>query len=367
MTLRVVVVHERFTELGGSELVVRQVARIFDGTRVLAPVVDPRAVPPGLEASILPAPPLQRLYPGGGRYAHLLPLLPTAMRGFRFPDTDLVITSHHAFANRIRPRGTPALSYTHTPARWLWESQMRRGESGGRPGAVALSTFAASQRRADRLAAHRMDRILVNSSTVQDRVQRWWGRESTVVHPPVDTTFFCPDPNVPREDFLLLAGRLVPYKRPDVAVDVAARLGLKLVVAGDGRSRAALEATAGPNTVFLGRVTDEQLRSLFRRCQALVFPGEEDFGMIPVEAQACGAPVVALDLGGARDTVVHGRSGLLYPERGPGGREGLSEALETLQSMSFDPGAVRASAERFAVEVFERRMLEEARAVAGRR
>ena len=336
MTPRISIVHERFTEVGGSELVVRELARSLAGSEVLAPLVDPNGVPEGLDQHIRADPPLRHLYRGGGRYAHLLPLLPLAMRRLDLSGSDLVITSHHAFANRVRPpAGTPVLSYTHTPARWLYEPAMRTGEVGGALGRVLLSGFATTQIGPDRAAAGRVDRLLVNSTTVQDRVRRWWGRDATVVHPPVDVDFFCPDPGVPREDFLLLAGRLVPYKRPDVAIDVAASLDLPLVVAGDGRSRAGLQARAGARTTFLGRVSDEVMRDLYRRCRALLFPGEEDFGMVPVEAQACGAPVIALDRGGARDSVQHGRSGLLYPMDGPGGRDGLASALARLDDITL--------------------------------
>jgi glycosyltransferase involved in cell wall biosynthesis len=365
---RVTIVHERFTEVGGSELVVRELARLFPGSQVVAPLVHSAGVPDGLQEHIRGHVPLRRLYRGGGTYAHLLPLLPMAMRSLDLSDTDLVITSHHAFAHRVRPpAGTPVLSYTHTPARWLWEPSMRAGEAGGALGGALLSAFAATQTRPDRAAAQRVDHLLVNSTTVQDRVRRWWGLQSTVVHPPVDTEFFSPGSEVPREDFLLLAGRLVPYKRPEVAVDVAAALDLPLVVAGDGRSRPGLEARAGRRTTFLGRVTDDELRDLYRRCRALLFPGEEDFGMVPVEAQACGAPVIALDRGGACDSVLHSVSGLLYPMDARGGRDGLAAVLARLDDVCFDAGRVRSNAERFGRHVFRDKVVEAAAALLSER
>ncbi len=368
MSPRITVVHERFTEVGGSELVVRELVKTFPGSEVIAPVVHPAGVPAGLLPHIRPHAPLRRLYRGGGSYAHLLPLLPLAMRRLDLSDSALVITSHHAFAHRVRPpSSTPVLSYTHTPARWLWEPSMRAGEAGGELGGAVLAAFAATQTGPDRAAAHRVDHLLVNSTTVQDRVRRWWGRESTVVHPPVDTDFFCPDPAVPREDFLLLAGRLVPYKLADVAVDVAAALDLPLVVAGAGRSRPALQARAGARTTFLGRVTDDTLRDLYRRCRALLFPGEEDFGMVPVEAQACGAPVVALDRGGARDSVIHGVSGLLYPLDSRGGRDELAAVLAGLDDVRFDEDEVRRNAERFGKQVFRDKVTSAANALLDER
>ena len=352
MSLRVGIVHERFTEVGGSELVVRELARSWASTRVHAPIVDPAGVPAGLRVEGTGDPVLRRLYPGGGRYAHLLPLLPGAVRRLDLTGSDVVIASHHAFANRLTaPPGVPVVSYAHTPARWMWEADMRRAEAAGRVGGAVLSGFAALERGADRRAAQRMTAIVANSSAVRERVQRWWGRDAVVVHPPVDTGWFSPA-DVPREDFLLLAGRLVPYKRPEVAVQAAARLDLPLVVAGDGRSRASLEALAGPRTTFLGRVDDETMRDLFRRCRALLFPGEEDFGMVPVEAQACGAPVVALGRGGALDTVVDGVTGVLAQEDRWDADGGMLDAVRRAWGTTFDPAAARSNAERFARDVF---------------
>jgi glycosyltransferase involved in cell wall biosynthesis len=233
-------------------------------------------------------------------------------------DVDLVITSHHAFSNRVRvPDGVPVVSYTYTPARWLWEPAMLANEIGGRAGRTALRAFARTQRGPDLRAAQRMTQVIAISTHVADRIARWWGRTAEVVHPPVDDVFYTPDPKTPREDFFLLAGRLVPYKQPEVAVAAAVRAGVRLVVAGDGRSRAAVEAAAGPRTEILGSVDDDTLRDLYRRCQALVFPGEEDFGIVPIEAQACGTPVIARRVGGVLDTIVDGRTGVLYPGDGP--------------------------------------------------
>lgn len=370
MSLHVGIVHERFTEVGGSELVVRELARSWESTSVHAPIVDPAGIPPGLRVEGTGDALLQRLYPGGGRYAHLLPLLPGAIRRLDLTGSDVIIASHHAFANRLTaPPGVPVVSYAHTPARWLWEAEMRRAEAAGRVGGTVLSGFAAVERGADRRAAQRMTRIVANSSAVRDRVARWWGREATVVHPPVDTEWFTPA-DVPREDFLLLAGRLVPYKRPEVAILAAARLDLPLVVAGDGRSKAALEAGAGPRTTFLGRVDDETMRTLFRRCRALLFPGEEDFGMVPVEAQACGAPVVALGRGGALDTVVDGVTGVFALEDRWDADGGMLDAVQRAWGMTFDPVAARANAERFTREVFVngmRRVVDDVLAPARRR
>lgn len=352
---RVAVVHERFTEHGGSEAVVEQMLACWPQASVYAPVVDRSALPPGLRGADVRPGPLDHLYRGGRSYAHLLPLLPVAMARLRIDDCDLVLASHHAFANRARPPrpDVPVVCYVHTPARWIHDPTLRRGEWGGRVGSAALAAFAASQRKPDRRAAARPALLLANSTEVAARIARWWGRCAAVLPPPVNTDFFTPDPSVAREDFLLLAGRLVPYKRPDLAVRAARRAGVRLVVAGDGRMRATVQALAGPGVDVLGRVDDDELLALFRRCRGLVFPGVEDAGIVPVEAQACGAPVLALRRGGVLDTVVDGVTGRLYDIPAEAEEEHvLAAAMLDFDSSSYDAATIRLRAERFSRSAF---------------
>lgn len=346
MTLALV--HERFTDYAGSEMVVRQFSRIWPDASIHAPIVDPAVLPPGMHVQ---ASGLNRLYRSGG-YAHLLPLLPVAMRHLDLPDVDAVLASHHAFANQVvSATRAPVISYVHSPARWMWDPAMRRGEAGGRAGEGALAVFSATQRRRDFAAAQVVRSLIANSHAVADRILRWWHRGSTVIFPPVNTSFYTPDPSTPREDFVLVAGRLVPYKRPEVAVEAAERAGLSVIVTGDGRARRACEEVAGPRTTFLGRVSDEQLRDLYRRCRFLAMPGEEDFGIIPVEAQACGAPVVALGAGGALDTVDPGATGILVrPDADH--VDGFEAVFRGFDPAAFDPLAIRRHAESFSREVF---------------
>jgi glycosyltransferase involved in cell wall biosynthesis len=354
---RVAIVHERFTELGGSERVVEQLHALWPDAPVHTTVVDPAALPPGLVGADIRASALQRLYRGGGRYAHLLPLLPAAMRSVDLGAADLVICSHHAFANLVVPRpGVPVISYTHTPARWMWEPGMLADEVGGALGRTGLGAFARVRRPFDARAARRVTTIVANSHHVAERVRRWWGRTAEVVPPPVDVERFTRRPDVRREDFFLLAGRLVPYKRPQVAVAAAVRAGVRLVVAGDGRSRPAVEAAAGRGVELLGPVDDETLADLYRRCRALVFPGEEDFGIVPVEAQACGTPVLARGVGGVLDSVVDGVTGAFYGAGSPTEEvEALASAMAGFDDERFDPAAISAHARRFSQAAFRRR------------
>jgi glycosyltransferase involved in cell wall biosynthesis len=359
---RVAIVHERFTEHGGSELVVEQLARMWPDATIHAPIVDPAAVPAGLAGHLVRGTWLDRLYRprGNAGYAHLLPLLPLAVRSIDVGDADLVLVSHHTFANRVRVRpGVPVVSYTHTPARWMWDRRLREMELGpvGRP---VLAAYAATQRRPDRAAAQRLDTVVVNSHHVADRVRRWWERDdATVIPPPVDVDRFRPGPESEREPFFLVAGRLVPYKEPAVAVAAARRAGVRLVVAGDGRSRAEVDAAAGPGVDVLGAVDDATLVDLFRRCLALVFPGEEDFGIVPVEAMACGTPVIAHAVGGVLDSVDDGVTGVLYRPPSPDAHvETLARAMTQFDPARYDRDVIRAHAERFAPSRFRQRMSE---------
>ncbi len=313
----VTIVHERFTEMGGSEKVVEALARIWPESTLQSPIIDSKILASGLRDHRSSASWLQRLYRDDGRYSHLLPLLPAAMASLSIPeDSSVVIYSHHAFSHRAKvPEGVPSISYVHSPARWMWDPVLRAADAPGAVADAALSAFAATRRRADRIAAQRPDVLIANSSEVADRIRRWWGRESVVVPPPVQLDIDRgATAGARREDFYLLAGRLVPYKRADIAIEAATAAGVPLVVAGDGRFRDRCEAVAGPSVTFLGRVDDDELHSLYRRCKALLFPGIEDFGIVPVEAMAHGAPVIGVNRGGLIDTVVHGSTGLLVED-----------------------------------------------------
>lgn len=331
----VALVHERFTEWAGSEMVVEQLAAQWPTAPVYAPITRADVVPAWMRERVHPGR-LTRLTTGGGGYAHLLPLLPMAVARLPIPPVDVVVTSHHAFGTQVvHATDAPVVAYVHSPARWVWDDSMRHGEAGGRGGQAALGAFSSVFRPIDRRAAQRVHTMVANSSTVSQRISQWWGRDSLVVHPPVDTEYYIPDPQVPREDFFVMAGRLVPYKRPDLAVRAATLAGVRLVVTGDGRGAAECRRLAGPTVTFLGRVSNEEQRSLFRRCRALVMPGIEDFGIVPVEAQACGAPVLAAGAGGALDTVLPGVTGELVPE--PSGSQSSSDTA----AAGRDDAAVR--------------------------
>ncbi|NUS43135.1 MAG: glycosyltransferase [Mycobacteriaceae bacterium] len=356
---RIAVVHERFTEYGGSEAVVGELVRQWPDAAVFAPIADPDCLRPPLPATVRDTW-LSRAHAMTGRRSHapLLPLAPRAIRRMPLRDYDAVLVSHHAFATQaVFATAAPVLAYVHSPARWAWDPAFRAREARGAGGRLALRALSRLARRSELRAAPELAAVVANSRAVADRVREWWGLPAAVVCPPVRIDAYTPDPTVAREDFFLVAGRLVPYKRPDLAIRAAQRAGRRLIVVGDGRFRAHLDAIAGPETTFAGAVSDAELRSLYQRCRALLMPGIEDFGIVPVEAMACGTPVLAVGAGGALDTVLPGCTGELVP---PGDDtavvDELSCQLDSFDQSRYLPATIRAHAEQFAPDRFRATM-----------
>jgi glycosyltransferase involved in cell wall biosynthesis len=367
---RIAIVHERFTEFGGSELVVAEFMKTWPQAKVFAPITEPQCRRQVMEAAGrldgAPHEPisgtwLDDAYALTGRRSHapLLPLAPGALR--RLPlggDIDAVLISHHSFATQAAfATEAPVVAYVHSPARWAWDRTFRDHEMASRSGRIALSALGKLARRGELRAAPRLSHVIANSHAVAERIRDWWGLPSTVISPPVRIDRFSPDPSIPREDFYLCAGRLVPYKRADLAIQAAQRANCRLVVLGEGRFRDHLEAIAGPETTFLGAASDEVLLDMYRRCRALLMPGVEDFGIVPVEAMACGTPVLALGAGGALDTVDPGVTGE-HVQAGPDDAvvAQLAALMRDFNPADYNADAIRAQACGFAPEAFRSRI-----------
>jgi glycosyltransferase involved in cell wall biosynthesis len=341
---RIALCHEWTTTYGGSDQVAGRLAKVL-GIRD----VYTFAAEPDLVAELFPGRTVRAhrlgLHPMGRRHWRwLLPAMPRAWSRADLSSYDVVVTSAHACANAIRVRpGAAHISYCHTPMRYAWDW---REELGRLPPALrpAWPAAAAALRTADRSWARRVTRFVANSRHVADRIRARYGREAAVVHPPVDTSFWSPDSSQRRDGFFLLAGRLVPYKRPEVAVRAARLAGAKLIVAGSGPELPKLRQLADDNVTFVPAPSREALRELFRSASALLNPGVEDFGMTMVEAQACGAPVIALGAGGAMEIVSNGETGILYQDASP---HGLSDVLQAFRPSAFRPEGARESAMRF--------------------
>ncbi|ASF08337.1 putative glycosyltransferase [Nocardia brasiliensis NBRC 14402] len=364
---RIGLVHERFTEYGGSEAVVAEFLRTWPGAAVFAPIVS-RAGQAALAAQCAAGELdsiqdswLSGVHAALGARAHapLLPFVPRALRRLPLAGRfDAVLVSHHAFATQaVFATDAPVIAYVHSPARWAWDSAFRAQEAGGRSGQLALAALGHIARRAELRAAPRLAHVIANSHAVAARVRDWWGLPATVINPPVRIDRFTPDPSLPREDFFLFAGRLVPYKRADLAIRAARQAGRRLVVLGDGRHRPYLESIAGPETTFLGAASDAVLLDSYRRCQALLMPGVEDFGIVPVEAMACGTPVLAVGAGGALDTVLPGITGEhLDPGDDQAVIDSLARRMRDFDAITYDPATIRTHATTFTPTAFRTRL-----------
>ncbi|MEZ5317008.1 MAG: glycosyltransferase [Vicinamibacterales bacterium] len=350
--LRVAIVHDWLTGMRGGEKVLESICRLFPDAPVLTLVHRPGTASPTIARHPIRTAFVQRLPLSGRLYRYYLPVFPAAVETFDLDEVDLVISTSHCAVKSVVPTGrTRHLCYCHSPMRYAWDQfeHYFGAERVGRPASAALRPVLAWLARWDRATAGRVDRFLANSQHVAGRIARYYDRQSAVVYPPVDTEFFTPG-GAPGE-FVLVVSALVPYKRLDIAIRAAQRLKRPLKIVGTGPDRARLESlAAGRDVEFLGAIAPEALRDVYRGAQAVLMPGEEDFGIVPVEAMACGRPVVALDRGGARESVLHGETGFLV---GAATAEAFAEAVAAVPGAGFSSARIRRQAERFSVDRFE--------------
>jgi glycosyltransferase involved in cell wall biosynthesis len=349
---RVAVVHDWLTIPGGSEQVVLELLQMFPAAELFTSVYDPAPWPEQITARPVHTSLLNRI-PGAVRnYPKMLPLMDRAFRSFDLSGFDLVLSSSHAFAKNVRaPAGALHVCYCHTPMRYAWEEGFLEGEAVGRVRWL-LPPLLRWLRRKDLAGARGPDVFVANSRHVAERIERHYGRSAEVVHPPVDVEHFLALERDPKS-FYLTFGRVVPYKRVDIAVAACAQLGRPLKVAGDGRGLAAVRAIATANVDLLGAVSEAERDRLLGGARALLFPGEEDFGIVPVEAQAAGVPVIAYAVGGASESVLDGQTGVLFGEQRP---ESLAAAIERFETLELDAAELRRNAGRFGRERFRAEM-----------
>lgn len=356
---RVAIVHDWLVTYAGSERVLEELLVLYPEAEIFT-LVDflPREARGFLDGRRIHTSFLQRLPGVRRRYRHYLPLMPLAVEQFDLRGFDLVISSSHAVAKGVLTGpGQTHVCYCHSPMRYAWDLQHEYlAESGLTAG---LRSWAARwllhrMRLWDVRTANGVDAFVANSRFIARRIRKVYGRSSAVIHPPVDTRAFTPGGR--REDFYLTASRFVPYKRIPLIVEAFAGMPDKaLVVIGDGPDRNQVKSAAGSNVTLLGHASHEVLLDHMRRARAFVFAAEEDFGITPVEAQACGTPVLAFGRGGALETVVDGRTGILYGEQSPEALVGAVRRFEK-ESAWFDPRTIRRHAEGFGSERFRREM-----------
>jgi glycosyltransferase involved in cell wall biosynthesis len=344
--MRVALVHDWLTGMRGGEKALEVICERFPDAELFTLVHVRGSVSPTIERHRPQTSFIQRLPLVRRFYRYYLPLFPAAIERFRFDRFDLVVSISHCCAKSIiHPAGVPHLCYCLTPMRYAWDQfdayfgAARIGAAGSRLMRPIMSRLA----QWDRGTADRVDRYVAISHYVAGRIGRYYNREATVVYPPVDTDFFQPEDSA-RERSALIVSALVPYKRLDVAIDACRIAGMPLIIVGDGPERARLERIARGDVRFLGRRTNEDIRDLYRRCAIALLPGEEDFGIVPLEAQACGCPVVALGHGGACETVVPGETGVLVEDPTA---EAFADGIRSALDRQFNPAVIRRHAERF--------------------
>jgi len=371
--MKIALVHELLTMRGGAEKVARVFADMFPDAPIFTLLYDEqklgdwfpkeRVRTSGLQNKRFPTP--YALLPTPYRYNHHLYLkkFPSAVEGWDFSGFDLVISSSSAFAHGIITNGKPKhLSYIHSPARYLFDRThdvLERAGHGlfGPLRRKFLERTFHQLRIWDSEAADRPDHLIAASKEVQRRIELYWRRESGVIYPPVDDFWLTttPSPNAQRPTpYFFLASTLVPYKRIDIAIEACNRLKLPLKIAGTGPDARRLKSLAGPTVEFCGYVPDEQLKNLYTHAMATLFPGEEDFGLVPLESMACGTPVIAFRAGGPLETVVEGKTGAFFDEPTV---DSLAQALQKFKREDFDSTACRAQAEKFSRQKFEEQML----------
>jgi glycosyltransferase involved in cell wall biosynthesis len=351
--LRLAIVCSWLNQYGGAERVLEVVHDAYPQAPVYTSVYVPAALPErfrswDIRPSFMNGLPLAQRRP-----QFYLPLFPLAFESLDLRDYDVVFSLTSAFAHGvITAAETKHICYCLTPTRFLWNyHQYIEREGVGRLARWVLPLWLKDLRQWDRLAAERVDQFIAISRTVQQRIRKYYQRDAPILYPPVRARTEIAAR--PAEDYFLIVSRLIPYKRIDLAVHAFNRLGWPLRIIGEGRDRARLEAMARSNIQFLGYLPDDQVQEQMARCRAFVFPGEEDFGLSPLEAMAAGRPVIAYGAGGALDTIEDERTGLFFSEQTP---EALSQAVRRLGECTFDAEYLRRQAQQFDIRVFRERL-----------
>lgn len=350
---RVQLCHDWLSGMRGGERVLEILCEGFPDAPIYTLLSNPAAISDTILRHPIHTSWLQHLPRIHHHYRSFLPFFPAAISSLSPPPADLVISTSHCVAKSLRPPpGARHLCYCFTPMRYAW--LFYEEYFGVNPAkAMLIKPILARLRHWDRKTCNRVDHFVGISRHVRERIRRCYGREADVVYPPVNTHIWTPDAGVRREPFDLIVSALVPYKRIDLAVAAYNRSGFPLTIVGVGGQLDRLRQLAGRNITFLERQTDAAILDLYRRCRLLVFPGEEDFGIVPLEAQSCGTPVVAYRKGGAVETVVEDRTGVFFDTQTP---DALQEAVARCGEREWDAAALHAHAERFSVSAFIRGM-----------
>ncbi len=356
--LRVALIHYWLVGMRGGEKVLESLCNMFPQAEIFTHVYVPEKVSPTIRRHKVHTTSIANLPMASRLYQKYLPMMPRALEEVDLSGFDLVISSEAGPAKGvIAAPDAVHVCYCHSPMRYIWDQYHVYRDNAGMMARRMMPRMAHELRTWDVVSAARVDGFAANSRHVAGRIEKYWRRDASVVHPPVAVEAFNPVAAEDRGEFYLWAGELAPYKRPDIAVEAFNRLGKPLIViGGPGKTERALAKSANRNIRFLGHVSTEKLRRYLAACKALIFPGEEDFGIIPVEAMASGRPVIALGRGGALDTVVDGETGLLFDDPSVEGLVGAVERFESEGMEHLDASRIADHAARFDENAFRRGM-----------
>ncbi|MGI6244709.1 MAG: glycosyltransferase [Pseudochelatococcus sp.] len=352
--MRVALVHYWLVTMRGGEKVLESLCRMFPDADIFTHAYNPEAVSPIVSRHKVKTTFIGGLPRPARYYKNYLPLMPLALEQLDLRGYDLVISSESGPAKGIIPPPEALhVCYCHSPMRYIWNMYQDYRDNSGPLKRLAMAPLSHYIRNWDAVSSMRVDHFVANSDNVRSRIQRYYRRDASVVYPPVKVEDFTPVPPAEAEDYYLMVGELVSYKRPEIAVEAFNRLGRKLVVIGGGELLETIRRLAGPTVTVMGPQRFDVLRHHYARCRALVFPGEEDFGIVPVEAMASGRPVLAYRRGGALETVAEGVSGLFFDTQSV---DALIEGVERMDRFAVDQEAILAHARGFSEPQFRRRM-----------
>ncbi len=356
--MHIAIIADWLVTYGGAEHTIAAFREIWPESALFTTVTHKESLGPLSKSNIRPTW-LQKIYSAIGHHQILLPLMPGALETLDLDAFDVILSSSHAVAKGIVPPPHAVhICYCHTPMRYAWEMEEEYLRDFRIPRFLQRVIRAQLRRlrRWDISTSKRVDIFIANSTETQRRIREIYGRESVVIPPPVDDRFFA-TPLVPahKRRAYLAVGRLVPYKKFDLLIETANKLRLPLMIAGKGQEEQRLRSLAGPTIQFLGYIADNDLPHVYAHAKAFLFPPYEDAGIVPLEAQACGTPVIALGKGGALDTVLEEKTGLFFKDQNT---DSLCEALQKFETLSFDPEYIRKHAEKFSLEIFKEKMKE---------